>query len=107
MNELVHKVYDATKIFPKDQRFGITSQLQRAALSIILNYIEGYARQRSKVHINFLEISYGSLKETEYLIQFSYERKYLSQERLVNLNRRINEVARMLWKTMEGLKNVS
>ncbi|PJB19449.1 four helix bundle protein, partial [Candidatus Falkowbacteria bacterium CG_4_9_14_3_um_filter_36_9] len=57
-----------TRSFPKDELYGITSQLRRAALSVILNYIEGYARKRDKVYKNFLEISYGSLKEAKYLL---------------------------------------
>jgi four helix bundle protein len=72
MDELVHFVYDLTITFPKEERFDLTSQLKRAALSIVLNYIEGYARQRKAVLKNFLEISYGSLKETAYLLYFSY-----------------------------------
>ena len=50
-----------------------------ASLSIILNYIEGYARGRDKIHKNFLEISYGSLKESKYLLHFSLVENYLSK----------------------------
>ncbi|MFH1111802.1 MAG: four helix bundle protein [Patescibacteria group bacterium] len=45
MDEYVHAVYVLTKSFPKDELYGVTSQLRRAALSVILNYIEGYARK--------------------------------------------------------------
>ncbi|MDP3726651.1 MAG: four helix bundle protein, partial [bacterium] len=61
MDEFVHLVYHITKDFPKSELYGATSQLRRASLSIILNYIEGYARKRQLVKINFFEISYGSL----------------------------------------------
>jgi len=71
MDEFVHLIYKITKNFPKEELYGVTSQLRRAALSIILNYIEGYARVKDKVHKNFLEISYGSLKEVKYLLHFS------------------------------------
>ena len=64
MDEYAHLVYKLTRDFPKEEIYGITSQLRRAALSVILNYVEGYARVKNKVHKNFLEISYGSLKES-------------------------------------------
>ena len=71
LDQFVHEVYDASVHFPKDEVFGVTSQLRRSALSIILNYIEGYARKHQKVLQNFLQISYGSLKESKYLLYFS------------------------------------
>ena len=61
MDEFAHFVYKITKKFPKDELYGMTSQLRRASLSVILNYIEGYARIRNKVYLNFLETSYASL----------------------------------------------
>jgi four helix bundle protein len=77
MDQLVHRVYDVSEHFPKNEVFGVTSQLRRASLSIILNYIEGYARKRKNVYKHFLEISYGSLKDTKYLLYFSFKRKYI------------------------------
>ena len=71
MDAYAHKVYAITKSFPRDELYGVVSQLRRAALSVILNYIEGYARKGDKVHRNFLQISYGSLKESKYLLHFS------------------------------------
>jgi len=68
MDEFVRFVYRVTKSFPRDELYGVTGQLRRATLSIILNYIEGYARVKEKVYKNFLQISYGSLKETKYLL---------------------------------------
>lgn len=79
MDGFVHRTYDCTLHFPKDEIFGVTSQLRRAALSVILNYIEGFARRRVAVMKNFFEISYGSLKEARYIIQFSHKRGYLSR----------------------------
>lgn len=49
MDEFVNLVYDCTDKFPKSEIFGLTSQLRRAALSVILNYIEGFARQRKNI----------------------------------------------------------
>ena len=57
MDEYVHHVYRITRGFSREEIYGLTSQLRRAALSVILNYIEGYARIVDKVHMNFLKIA--------------------------------------------------
>ena len=79
MNNLAHEIYRLTKQFPKSEIYGITSQINRASLSVILNYIEGYARIRPKNRLNFMEIFYGSLKETQYLLHFTHTEKLISQ----------------------------
>ncbi|MEO8637923.1 MAG: four helix bundle protein [Candidatus Taylorbacteria bacterium] len=103
MDEYVNKVYDCTKNFPKDEIFGLTSQLKRSALSVILNYIEGYARQRDKVLKNFLETSYGSLKESKYLIYFSFKRGYMKEKEYNELIVLSERIGKMLWGTLSGL----
>jgi len=75
MDEYTHLVYRITRDFPKEELYGTVSQLRRAALSIILNYLEGFARHKKAVKQNFWEISYGSLKESKYLIHFSFVEK--------------------------------
>jgi four helix bundle protein len=104
MDEYVNKVYDYTKGFPKDEFFGTRSQLRRASLSIILNYIEGYARQSKNVLRNFLEISYGSLKESKYLIYFCHKRGYIAKKDYEELLKLSDEIGAMLWKTISGVK---
>ncbi len=92
MDEYINNVYDYTTNFPKEEVYGLTSQLRRSSLSVILNYIEGYARQNKNVLRNFLEISYGSLKESKYLIYFSHKRGYLKEEeykKLLDLSEKI------------------
>ena len=69
INRFVHKAYDITDAFPKSEVFGLTSQLKRASMSVALNYIEGYARKRRLVFKNSLETSYGSLKDSAYIIE--------------------------------------
>jgi four helix bundle protein len=103
MDDFVNKVYDVTANFPKEETFGLISQFRRAALSMILNYIEGYARQRKNVLKNFLEISYGSLKESKYLIYFSYKRKYLFDKDYRELMILSEEIGKMLWGILEKL----
>lgn len=104
MEEYVFLVYEVTRDFPSDEKFGVTSQLRRAALSVILNYIEGYARRRVAVNKNFLEISYGSLKESDFLVYFSWETKYIKSEKsYLRLKDLGNEIGAMLWSTNEKI----
>jgi len=103
MDHFVHLVYDATGSFPKEELFGATSQLRRATLSIVLNYIEGYARQRKLVFKNFVEISYGSLKETKYLLYFSYKRNWMSENQWKILNAEAEVIGKMLWGILRKL----
>lgn len=105
MDEYINGVYNCTKTFPKDELFGVTSQIRRASLSIILNYIEGYARgkDRSKVLKNFLEISYGSLKESKYLVYFSYKRNYLNRKDYDRLLKQSERIGAMLWGVLRNL----
>ena len=63
--ELVQEVYEVTKVFPKEEMYGLTSQIRRAAVSIPSNIAEGYARESIKELIRFLYISLGSLSELE------------------------------------------
>jgi len=103
MHQYVKYVYRVTKNFSKDELYGVTSQLRRAALSVILNYIEGYARRKGyncKVYKNFLEISYGSLKESKYLIYFSYTENYINRENYNGLIKLADDIGGMLWRTM-------
>ena len=103
MDEYVHLVYFVTKKFPKDELFGSTSQLRRAALSVVLNFIEGYARQKMAVKRNFWEISYGSLKESKYLVGFAYKEQYLPREDYEKLTNLAEEIGAMLWRSLVPL----
>lgn len=103
MDEFVHSIYDLTQSFPKEELFGVASQLRRATLSVILNYIEGYARKKRNVMKNFFEISYGSLKEAKYLLYFSYKRKYLNKESYIAGLLKVEEIGKMLWGILENL----
>ena len=60
-DELVLMVYNITRSFPAEERFGVTSQLRRAAVSVPTNSVEGCARETSKEYTRFVNISFGSL----------------------------------------------
>ena len=103
MDEFVKFVYRVTKNFPKDEIYGIISQIRRASLSVILNYIEGFARRKKAVQLNFLEISYGSLKEAEYILKLSLHEKYLTQEEYDYGAKLADEIGAMLWTEISSL----
>lgn len=103
MDEYVHFIYTFTRKFPREEVYGVTSQLRRAAISVILNYIEGYARKKDRAHKNFLEISYGSLKETKYLLHFSMVEKYLSENDYQKAIAMAEEIGAMLWSIISKM----
>jgi four helix bundle protein len=97
-DELAYQVYLATKSFPKDEIYGITSQLRRAVLSIPTNLVEGYGRQGKKELKQFVNISLGSSAETDYLLDFCLRLGYLSQENHNQLKSLHKDVGSLLWK---------
>jgi four helix bundle protein len=99
-----HLVYQVTKKFPKDEIFGLTSQYRRAALSVPLNIIEGYARGRSAVYRTFLETAFASLKEAQYITKFSLEEGYINQKEKDTIYAQGEVVAKMLWTLITKLR---
>lgn len=103
-DEFAYETYRLTKVFPRDEIYGITSQLRRASLSVILNYIEGYARVGDKSYKNFLQMAYGSLKESKYLLYFSQREGYINKKEYEVIIKLADEVGAMLWTTIKGIK---
>ncbi len=102
MDDYVHLIYKITRNFPKDEVYGARSQIRRAALSVILNYTEGYARQQEKVLRNFLQMSYGSLKESRYLLSFSLREEWVSNDECKEAVILADEIGAMLWSTIKN-----
>ncbi|HMD87455.1 MAG TPA: four helix bundle protein [Terriglobia bacterium] len=93
---LVLEIYQLTNRFPDCERFGITSQLRRAAVSVPTNIAEGTKRLGSQDYARFINISEGSLAETEYLIMLSRDLGYLPPELTSMPLAEITEIAKML-----------
>lgn len=87
--ELTTAIYRATKDFPKEEQFGITSQLRRAILSVPLNIAEGQGRKSKADFRRFLLIAMGSLNETLTILAVSENLKIISDEELQKLRPRI------------------
>ena len=93
---LVTDIYTITKTFPQDERFGITSQLNRAAVSIPTNIAEGWGRETSKNYLQFLRISRGSIMEVQTLLIITKNLNYISEEKFDILRNKTEEVGKIL-----------
>ena len=91
-DELALAIYIESKKFPKEEIYGITSQLRRAALSVPTNIVEGSGRQNKKEFRQFVNIALGSLAETEYLLEFCFKLDYLGEESYSNLEELRKEI---------------
>lgn len=98
-----HLSYKVSRQFPKEEIYGITSQFRRAVISVALNYIEGYARIKGKVHRNFIEISYGSLKESVYLLDFCFKESFFTEKEYLELKSLTDEIGKMLWGMLKQM----
>ncbi len=73
-------VYNATREMPPSEQFGLTSQMRRAAVSVVSNIVEGSARASLNEYVRFLDMAYGSARELEYQIQLAAELGFLTVE---------------------------
>jgi four helix bundle protein len=95
-DKLALLIYSLTRDFPNDEQFGITSQIRRAALSVPTNIVEGYNRKSRKELGRFIDISLGSLAETEYLLEFSTKLGYVKCD-TNEVESLIVELGKLLW----------
>jgi four helix bundle protein len=95
-HKLVLGIYRATFGFPAGERFGVVSQLRRAAASVPTNIAEGAKRQGGHDYARFLNIAEGSLAEMEYLLMLSRDLGYLTEAKAEPFFAEVSEIARML-----------
>ena len=103
--ELVNEMYVVTRIFPKEEMFGLTNQLRRAAISIPANIAEGWGRSSTKNYVQFIKISLGSLFELETLIIIAKDQNYLEEQIMNKISVEITEIGKMLNKLIHNLEN--
>ena len=104
---LVKKIYEISSKFPKEEKYSLTDQIRRCAVSIPSNIAEGSGRGSDKDFIRFLYIALGSLAETETQLIISERLKYLNEETVNVLLSELNNIKRMLLGLIKHLKDKS
>jgi four helix bundle protein len=103
---LTLKVYRLTKQFPKEELYGLTSQIRRSAASVPTNIAEGSGRNSNAEMRKFLIISSGSLSELEYQLILSKELTYLPENTFKELNTEITEIRKMIFAFVQSLPTI-
>jgi four helix bundle protein len=101
--DLVEAIYQTTKSFPREEIYGLTSQLRRAAVSIPSNIAEGNGRNSTRDYIHFIGMAYGSLKEAETQILIAERLHYIDSDHNSRLVQMTTEVARLISGLMNSL----
>lgn len=95
-DELVFLVYQVTAGFPREELFGLTSQIRRAAISIPSNIVEGCARDSEAEYLRFLNIAFGSLRELHYQLNLSMRLGFLSNQDFSLIEPKVIETEKVL-----------
>ncbi len=103
-HELTLGVYNLTKQFPKDETYGLTSQIRRASASISTNIVEGASYKSQKEFGRFLQIAIGSASEVEYQLELAKDLKYISEIQYKEFSEKIVIVRKMLISLSKSLK---
>ncbi|XZE35680.1 four helix bundle protein [Pirellulaceae bacterium SH501] len=106
-DELALAIYKSTKSFPKEEQFGLTSQIRRAAVSGPSNIVEGCARSSQADYYRFLEFAYSSVCEVEYQLSLAERLGYLDSQSAKETTSLANEAGRVLNGLLRSLKSDS
>jgi four helix bundle protein len=106
-DEVAILVYRVTAGFPKEELFGLTSQMRRAAVSVPSNIAEGCARDSEADYLRFLSIAFGSLRELHYQLNLSMRLGFLSNEDSSLIEPKVIETEKVLNGLIRSLRDVS
>ena len=102
--DLVTEIYQLTKSFPKEEIYGLSSQIRRSSVSIPSTIAEGYGRDGNNDYLRFLNISMSSLFEIQTQLEISFNLKYLSENQFNKINGESREIERMLSAFIRKIK---
>ncbi len=103
-DEMAVLIYERTKCFPKEEIFGLTSQMRRAAVSIPSNIVEGCARESQPEYVRFLDIAYGSLRELHYQYSLADRLGYFKETNTKEFESKFNEIEKVLGGLIRALR---
>jgi four helix bundle protein len=103
--EMVTKIYTLTRSFPKEELYGLTNQMRRAAVSVPSNIAEGAGRNSSKELLQFLYYATGSLSELETQLIIAHNLEYFNNEQKQDIDTMVSEIFKMLSGLIKSLKN--
>jgi len=104
-HQLTLEIYKTSLKFPSDEKYGLISQMRRAAYSVPANIVEGHSRKSKKEFIQFLNIAKGSLEELKYFIILSNDLKYIDNQNRIFLEEKAEEVSMILYSFTKSLIN--
>jgi len=98
-------VYEITANFPREELYGLTAQMRKAAVSVPSNIVEGCARESQADYVRFLYIAFGSLKELHYQLDLSNRLNFIDKEDLPHIETKIIEAEKVLNGLIRALKD--
>jgi len=101
--DLISDIYSSTRTFPKDEIYGLVTQIRRAAVSIASNIAEGFSRYHKKEYIHFLYIALGSCSELATQIEISSRLDFISLEMKKDILDKIDHISRMITKLIKTI----
>ena len=107
-DELAIIIYRITISFPKEEVYGLTSQMRRAAVSVPSNIVEGCARESQNEYVRFLAIAFGSLRELHYQFGLACRLNFVKEVKdIADINLKFDETEKVLGALIRSLRNAS
>jgi four helix bundle protein len=103
-DEVTLMIYKITKSFPKDEMYGLTSQMRRSAVSVPSDFVEGCARQSLNEYLRFLELAFASLKELHYQYSLASRLEYIEKSEINEYEIKIIETEKVLSALIRSLR---
>ncbi len=103
-DEVAIIIYQVTRDFPKEELYGLTSQMRRAAVSVPSNMVEGCARESQNEYLRFLEIAFGSLRQLHYQFSLAKRLGYLKDDDISNYDSKLVETEKVLGALVRSLR---